>query len=635
MCGISGIFNLKGEPIPDLGRKLEVMNHLLLHRGLDDAGTWRAPKECLGFAHRRLSIIDLSAQGKQPMLGNDGSVIVFNGEIYNYRELRQKLEGFWDFKTHSDTEVILAAYARYKEQCLDHLEGMFAFALWDGETLFCARDRFGIKPFYFFEKDHCFYFASEVKALLPFVDDIATDKQAFSEYIHFQQVLSHRTLFKNIFKCMPGHFLRIERGKIEVKKYWELQTKNGGCHQDMIEQTRDHVKEAVKSHLTSDVKVGCHLSGGIDSSIIAILAKDEMATSVPLFHGWFDEGTQFDEREYANLVAKQLDQTLYARKITATDFSNNIEKIIYHMDYPSAGPGVFPQYMLSSSIKDHVKVVLGGQGADEYFGGYTRFFIAYMERCLKNKISGQSDYFHNPIPFEDMTQNLSQLAGYEPLMKRFWSNGLFDPLEARYFALIDRSENMQGEVDGDILHDRTIMDHFHELFSQGKGSDCVTSMMNFELNHLLQGLLHVEDRVSMAHGIESRVPFLDHRLVEHVASIPVESKLKNGQLKYLLKEAFREELPAAIFNRKNKMGFPVPLAKWQSNELKDFFHDTFSRAKNKHREFVNYDFILNSSANSPMFSRKIWGLLSLEIWHQTFHDKSHCFQSVMNDTVLC
>jgi asparagine synthase (glutamine-hydrolysing) len=266
MCGIAGIAAVDRRPITDLSQRLRVLNDLLVHRGPDDEGTWESLDRSVGLAHRRLSIIDVSPEGHQPFVGNDGSVVVHNGEIYNYLELRAELEGSWRFRSHSDTEVILAAYQRWGLECIDHFRGMFAFALWDGKRLFCARDRLGIKPFYFATPGSDFVFASEVKALLPFLPDVATDPDALTEYLVFQYPISNRTLFRNVTQLLPGHALVVERGAVRTWRYWDVQydADHGGSPAEFEERLRELVDESIGLHLRSDVPVGAYVSGGID-----------------------------------------------------------------------------------------------------------------------------------------------------------------------------------------------------------------------------------------------------------------------------------------------------------------------------------------------------------------------------------
>ncbi len=626
MCGIAGIVDLSNEPIDGLSNKLERMNHLIAHRGPDDHGNWYHQNQSVGLTHRRLSIIDLSSNAHQPMQGINDTVITFNGEIYNYIELIDSLSASWDFKTHSDTETILAAYAKYGEACVDHLRGMFAFALWDGETLFCARDRFGIKPFYYATIGNQFYFASEAKAIVSFMNQVNINQQALSEYFTFQYPISNKTLFSGIHQLLPGHFLRVKHGEIEVKRYWDVHYDIDFDHskQHYHQKLEELLDDSINVHMRSDVEVGCYLSGGVDSSLISALCAKKSNHPVKMFHGRFTYSDAYDESGYAQITADETGGDLNIIDITSDDFINNIEKIIYHLDYPVAGPGSFPQYMVSKLVSDNVKVVLGGQGGDEIFGGYARYVIAYFEQCIKAAIDGTHNNGNFVVTPESIIPNLNVLKEYKPLMKHFWKEGLFESIDKRYLRLIDRSADFTNEVNWDELDIDYVYEEFFSIFNSTrnvKKEAYFDSMTHFDFKCLLPGLLQVEDRVSMAHGVEARVPFLDHRLVEFIATVPADIKFTDGRMKTLLKETYRSIIPDQIVNRRDKMGFPVPLNEWMRGELKDFVMDIFLTGKAKNRPFINYDAVIADLETSGRFSRKLWAFLSLELWQQQYCDK--------------
>jgi asparagine synthase (glutamine-hydrolysing) len=626
MCGIAGIIDLDGKPIAELAHKLAVMGELIAHRGPDGAGWWSAPRQHVGLAHRRLSIIDLSEAANQPMIGVDGTVISYNGEIYNYPELRKELAGTWQFRTQSDTETILAAHARHGEACLDRLRGMFAFAIWDGKRLFCARDRFGIKPFYWMQLGRVLYFASEIKALVPFLPEIETDERAFAEYLTFQYTLGERTLFKNVHQLAAGHALTVENGSVRVWRYWDVHYHIDFDHspQYFLRRARELLDDSVGVHLRSDVPVGSYLSGGIDSSLIAILASRQAAGAKLAFHGKFTSHPGYDESAYARVAASASDTDLFEIDITADDFRDNIGNVIYHLDYPVAGPGSFPQYMVSGLAARHLKVVLGGQGGDEIFGGYARYLIAYFEQCIKAAIDGTYRNGNYVVTAESIIPNLPTLQEYKPLIRQFWSSGLFGPLDERYFQLIDRSVDMAGEVDWHQLDKDVVFSTFQSVFNSERNvhkEAYLDSMTHFDFKCLLPALLHVEDRMSMAHGLESRVPLLDHALVEFAARVPADLKFKDGNMKHLIKTAFAEDLPPEVLHRRDKMGFPVPLREWFQGELRDMLNDTFRSSRARSRPFINSDAVLAAIDDVGRYSRKVWGLLSLELWHQLFHDR--------------
>jgi asparagine synthase (glutamine-hydrolysing) len=629
MCGIAGLISLSNHALPLLKQSLGVMSYNIAHRGPDGCGHWINDGGCVGLAHQRLAIIDLSDSGAQPMMGRDGSVITFNGEIYNHLELRNSLQGAWDFHSSSDTECILAAYSEYGDQCLSYLRGMFAFAIWDNKRrrLFCARDRFGIKPFYYCNLGDLFYFASEAKALIPFLNEIRTNKTALAEYLTFQYTIGEKTLFSGIRQLLPGHSLSIEFGRITTKRYWDVNYEIDFDHSPAYFYRRltELMHESVALHGRSDVPVGAYVSGGVDSSLIYRLARDNPSTSSLGFHGKFTDYPGYDESKFAEAAANVAGGRLYCVDIKAENFKNYINDVIYHLDFPVAGPGSFPQYMVSKLASQHLKVVLGGQGGDEIFGGYARYMVAYFEQCIKAAIDGQYKNGNYVVTIESIVPNLGLLREYKPLMKEFWREGLFDPMDARYFRLVNRATDMEEEVEWGDLDMRQVFEDFSAIFNNPNNvrkEAYFDKMTHFDFKCLLPALLQVEDRMSMAHGLESRVPLLDHPLVEFIATVPADIKFKGGNMKYLLKQVFSNDLPSEILNRRDKMGFPVPLKEWFSHELKDFVMDIFQTMITKKRPYINSDAVMSNFGQAARFSRKSWGLLSLELWHQQFHDKA-------------
>lgn len=636
MCGIAGFASLDGQSTPDAPRRLAAMSRLIAHRGPDGSGQWVAPSADVGLAHRRLAIIDLSPGGEQPMLGPNGLVMVYNGEVYNFLELREELRSRWDFRTKSDSEVILAAYSVWGEACLEKLRGMFAFAIWDPATksLFCARDRFGIKPFYYTVVGGRFYFASEIKALAPILPDIATDPLALVEYLTFQYAVTDRTLFEGVTQLSPGHCVTVKSGEIKVRKWWDVryEHRHGQTPEQWAEELRALTDDSVGVHLRADVQVGAYLSGGVDSGLMTLLAAKRDPQVMPCFHGKFTDYVGYDESRYAEAVARTANSELYQIDITAQDFETHISKVIYHLDHPVAGPGCFPQYMVSGLAAEHLKVVIGGQGGDEIFGGYARYFAGYLEALLRSGISGE------PIVgpgWEVIAPNLGILREYTPLMQQFWSEGLFDPdFAGRYFRLIDRSADIQEEVAWASLDTAHARNAFDEVFSDTHavpGPQPFDRMTRFDFKCLLPALLQVEDRMSMAHGLESRVPFLDHALVEFVAAAPTEIKFEGGRMKQMLRRAFDDVLPREIFERRDKMGFPVPLKEWWADDLKEFVHDLFGSRSAIDRPFLNASATLRSFSEAGRFSRKTWGLLSLELWQREFHDRAHTYRALLDE----
>ena len=522
------------------------MSQILEHRGPDGQGLWISENQNIGMVHRRLSIIDISERGSQPMKGQNNNVIVFNGEIYNYLEIKNKLSNYWEFKSETDTEVILAAYSYYGFDCLKHLRGMFAFSIWDNEKelLFCGRDRFGIKPFYYFSDKDDFIFASETKAILPFLNEIKTNKEALSEYFTFQFNLEEKTLFENIYCLKPGHYITIKKGDIKMRKYWDVKYDINYSlkENDCIDKLSYLINESIKLHSRSDVPIGCYVSGGLDSSLIYILNKDNPSSCNKAFHGKFSSFKDHDESFYAHEAVKYINGELFCEDISFQDFEKNIFKLIYHLDYPCAGPGSFPQYMVAKLASQHVKVVLGGQGGDEIFGGYARYLVAYLEQCLKAAIDGTYKNGNFVVTLESIIPNLGLLREYKPMIKSFWKNGLFESMESRYFSLINRSNDTSDIVNWDALNSDSTFETFKNIFVNRENfnkESYFDQMTHFDFKTLLPALLQVEDRMSMAHGVETRVPFLDHEIIEFAATIPADIKFKNGNMKYLLKKRLK------------------------------------------------------------------------------------------------
>lgn len=624
MCGISGVMSLDGRPVSALAERLNMMNELQAHRGPDGEGRWIHPFAVVGLGHRRLSIIDV-AMGAQPMRDvASGCVISYNGEVYNYRELREEI-GASEFRTNSDTEVILRAWLRWGPACVERLRGMFAFTIWDPRegVLFAARDRFGVKPFYYTEHDGLFHFASEAKALLPFLPSVETNVDGLRDYLAFQLCLAGKTMFQGVNELPAGHTLTVRNGKIKIERYWEVFFELDFSHtvRWFEERTRELLNESVAMHLRADVPVGAYISGGIDSGIIATMAAEQQSEMIG-FTGTFDMGADYDETRYARDIAAKADVPLHSRTINVDDFIRDIGKVMHHLDYPVAGPGSFSQYEVSRLASQHRKVVLGGQGGDEIFGGYTRYLIAYFEQCIKAAIDGTSGNGNFVVTYESIIANLSSLRNYKPLLQEFWRDGLFSPMNERYFRLINRAPHLGDTVNWGEIGTYSPYNSFLEIFDGGnvKKDSYFDRMTHFDFKTLLPALLHVEDRVSMAHGLEARVPMLDHPLVEFAATIPADVKFTNGELKRSLMQIARGTLPDSVVNRKDKMGFPTPFNEWARGSAKDYVFDLLSSSKAQSRQYINNKRVVEMVQRESKFSRNLWAVFSLELWQQTFHD---------------
>jgi asparagine synthase (glutamine-hydrolysing) len=635
MCGMAGVVQIHGRPLPHLPAALRAMNDLQKHRGPDGHGTWAHPRGHVGVAHRRLSIIDLGT-GQQPMTDGGGNWVTFNGEIYNYIELRKEL-GVENFRTTSDTEVILHAYRKWGEACVEKFRGMFAFCLWDeaNQRLFCARDRFGIKPLYYTQVGSVLYVASEAKALLPFVRKIETDPDAFKDYLYFQLCLGGKTLFKNIKELLPGHLMVAGGGQVNIRRYWQVYYEVDFHHTEKYfedELTR-LVLDSVDIHKRADVPIGGYISGGLDSSIVASVATRETGAGFEGFTGKFTFGKGYDESPYARAVAERSGFPLHELDITADDFVANISKVLYHLDFPVAGPGSFPQYMVSQLAATRRKVVLGGQGGDEIFGGYARYLACYSIQCQKAAIEGTSRNGNYVVTPESIIPNLLTLREYKPLLHKLYRDRPFDKtLDELYFSAVERAD-LGDEVNWAALDGYDVFETFRSIFRADnvKKESYFDLMTHFDFKTLLPALLQVEDRVSMAHGLESRVPFLDHHLVEFAATIPADVKFKSGEMKRVLRNAMIPHLPDAVLNRKDKMGFPVPLNEWVKGEARPFVWDTLSSKKALSRDLIDNKRVLVQLEAEPQFGRKLWGLLSLELWQQQFHDREAEFKAALQE----
>jgi len=379
-------------------------------------------------------------------------------------------------------------------------------------------------------------------------------------------------------------------------------------------------------HSRADVDIGSYVSGGIDSSLVASSTnRINQQDNFHVFNGRFTDSGNFDESNYAKTLSDEENMTLHITDITEKDFVNNIENIVWHMDQPSAGPGSFAQFMVSKEASKHLKVVLGGQGGDEIFGGYTRYLIAYFEKCIKGAIDGSLNNGDFIVTYESIIPNLQHLKSYVPMLKEFWSNGLFSESHKRYFNLINRGKNFGGLIVPDAIDHKNIEQQFDEIYFAANldKESYFDSMSHFDFNTLLPALLHVEDRMSMANGLESRVPLLDHPLIEFSATIPSSIKFKNGELKRMLKLIANKRIPKSILERKDKMGFPVPINNWVKDGgfARDFIFDTLNSNKAKSRDYLVESFSIDTLINTEgTYGRNLWALLNLEIWHNQFID---------------
>ena len=629
MCGIAGI--LKFDPSSNVEEKcLLAMRDTLLHRGPDDAGIMLAGP--VGLAHRRLSIIDL-AGGHQPMASREKVFwITYNGELYNFRELRKELQSKGcQFQTDSDTEVILQAYDLYGEDCVNYLRGMFAFCIWDRrhQKLFMARDRLGIKPLYYHINDTEILFGSEIKAILAANDNASEFNNAIlPEFLASRYTAGEDTFHKGVCKLLPAHTLSwsAENG-ISIKQYWQLpatQKGKGLTHRDYIHKVRDGIEDAVRSHLVSDVPVGLFLSGGIDSTVLGAIMAGMMDAPVQTFSVGFNEGSA-NELGYARLAARSIKAEHREIVVTPEQFFAVLPHLVWHEDEPIAFSSSVPLHMISCLAKDHVKVVLTGEGADELFLGYDYRYRA----TLWNKRLG--NLYSRLLP-QHVRDIGAELAHRLPAKLRHYAERSFlvlgnDPGQLFFenFSLF-RQQQRRRLLSNQELYARSDPFKQYMKYFQGAGEDILQCMSHADMQTYLVELLMKQDQMSMSASIESRVPFLDHKLVELVAGIPGNHKLRFWQTKALLREAVRDLIPKEILNRK-KMGFPVPVSTWLRDRFWSVVEEFVVGRRTLSRGYFNIESVkaMAQEHRQGKFDHgdRLWLLINFEMWQRIFIDGEH------------
>jgi asparagine synthase (glutamine-hydrolysing) len=629
MCGLIAILS-SGDDVASRESLVKQMLSVIAHRGPDGEGIHQISNSAL-FGHRRLAVIDLE-HGDQPMLSDDQRYsLVFNGEIYNYLELRGIMEKQGVvFRTNSDTEVLLQLLIMHGKAAASQINGMFAFVFHDrqNDAWIAARDHFGIKPLYFTTAGHELIFASEIKALLvhPEVNAVRDDR-ALHQYLSMQFCLEDRTLFSGIRKIQPGHMLIGTRAEIlQDICYWDTHYQIDEYHTEahFTEELLALLNDSMRLQLRSDVPIGGYLSGGLDSSLVCSLAAAHLDSPLQMFHGRFAEGIQYDESQYAKILVDSVGGRYHDVVPTAEEFVRDLPGLIEKLDEPLAGPGVFPQYAVSKIASENVTVILGGQGGDEIFGGYARYLVGYLEQALKGAILETQEEGKHLVTLESIAPNLSLLKQYTPLLGNFWSKGLFEEMDARYFHLIDRSPDLNHLLHPDMLaqFDREqLFSDFQKVFNHPDTKSYINKMTHFDQKTLLPALLQIEDRVSMAVSLESRVPLLDNRIVDLVTSMPPPIKFQGGRTKHILKKTVGHLLPDAIKNRKDKMGFPVPLNEWMKGGIvRDFVGDTLLSQRSLNRGIYSPRALKSMLDHQGVGGRQLWGALSLELWHKRFID---------------
>lgn len=622
MCGIAGIWG-REPPGARLGAwtaDVRAMLAAIRHRGPDGDGVVANSAGVLGAC--RLAVID-PEHGAQPMETADRRLaLALNGEVVNHVELRADLErGGAAFRTRCDTEVLLAALAAHGPDVLSRVNGMFAGALTDdvaGATLL-FRDPCGIKPLSWLDEGDRVLFASEPKALLAAARRRpALSRAALLDYLALQMPLSDATFFEGVRRVPPGSMLHLERGRpprLTGLPAWHAAPDVPRDPTAAAEALRELLRDAVRIHLRSDVPLGAHLSGGVDSSLVAALAARELPAPIHVFTGAFDV-PGFDEREHSRAVAAEIGAVRHEVEISPADLADSLPKAVRAMDEPMAGPGLLPQWHVSALASRHVKVVLGGQGGDELFSGYVRHLVLRLELALAESIrDGATQSLRTLAP------HLAALDGYGPLLRRHFASGLFQPIPERYFALMHRGAGLDSVLSGD-LRAAVAADPARERFlaAFGPSANSVGDAARFDRRVFLPALLEVEDRASMAWSLESRVPLLDRRVLAFVDACPDEILFGDGELKFLLRRAAWPVLPSAARARNDKMGFPVPLAAWARGPLGGFFRDLLCDSAAKSRGLYDPRGVERVLSGESVEARHLWALVNVELWHRTFAD---------------
>ena len=638
MCGIAGWVNLETRKSSKLDREavLHSMCETIVHRGPNSEGLWLDDTVALGM--RRLSVIDLET-GDQPVFSEDRSVIVMmNGELYNYREVREELETRGHkFVTKSDTEILPHLYQEYGDTLVDHLNGMYAFSLWDTrkKKLIIARDRFGEKPLYYGVFDGKLIYASEPKAILvhPSVNT-EIDLNALRHYVSFDYVPAPMSIYKGIHKLPAAHILIVENGEVRTRRYWDVSWQKPDREEGLngtspakslsrkAEELKDLLSDAVRMRLVSDVPLGILLSGGIDSSTIAAFATQHATEKVKTFSIGFEEDS-FDESKYARQVAKHLDTEHYEEILSAEKAGDLISEIGTWLDEPMSDGSLIPTFLLAQFVRKHVTVALGGDGGDELFAGYPMYYahkVAAKYLAIPSFIrSGMIEPVINALPVSTKNMSLDYKA------KRFVRASKYDDVTRHHswfgsFSL-DQHESLFSK---DVL-DQTNADVYRgvrDLVSASDAKNVIEQMQYADINYYLaEDILTKVDRAAMAVSLETRAPFLDPRVGQFAASIPVEYKLKGKSGKHILKEAMKDLLPHDILHRPKK-GFGIPIAEWLKGRLNPLMHDMLSPERLKSQGLFNPEYvqrlITEHETGKASHHKELWTLLVFELWCDNF-----------------
>lgn len=637
MCGIAGICQVDASPLtPEAGQWVKAMTDRMSHRGPDGEGQWSNGPVCLG--HRRLSIIDLSGGG-QPMHSADGQMTVtFNGEIYNYAELKEQLTALGgQFQTSSDTEVILEGYRIWGPDCLARFDGMFAFALWDNQQrrLFCARDRFGKKPFFYTVQHGRLYFASELTGIEQLRHlSLTMNPQAVMRYLAYEYVPTPHSVYTEVQSLPPSHMLLLQDGNLSISRYWDMATPDESdkrSDNELCEDLRFLLSRAVRRRMVSDVPLGVFLSGGIDSSIVAGLMARQSSTAIKTFSIGFSEAS-YDESRYARIVAKAFATDHHERVLSAEECADTLPGIISRMDVPMADASVAPTWLLSGVTREKVTVALGGDGADELWAGY--------EHYIGFKVA----QWYNAAPaalrkgiIEPLAQLLPSSAGYinPRLAVATFLRAAHAPAWQRVQTMLtaftpDMQESIldsafkaqqPGFLAPEVLYAPT-REHYEHWQPQNAATPLARAFHVYARQFMLDDILVKVDRCSMLHSLEVRAPFLDKDAAEFAARLPVSKKLHGFKRKWLLKKAFAELLPDEILYR-NKRGFQIPVAQWLRGRMRPLMEDLLSESTLKAQGIFNHQAVralMDEHVSGRADLRKpLWTLLVFQLWWRARH----------------
>jgi len=637
MCGICGIIGSDvNKAVTE--RQLLAMKRVLTHRGPDDHGVYLSPQKGrirAALGHQRLSIVDLEG-GHQPMSNEGGDIwITYNGEIYNHQELRKDLQKRRHvYKTRSDTETILHAYEEYGEDCVHKLRGMFAFAIWDGRNrrLFAARDRLGIKPFYYALHKGTLVFASEIKSILASgLLQTSVNLHALPEFFTFGQTVADDTLFESVFKLMPGHWLSYNGEDIKIQRYWDWQFDEPPTYLEdefYIERFTELIEDSVRCHLMSDVPVGLFLSGGLDSSLIAAIMARLLSHPIQTFTIGFED-RYYSEFEYARTVAAHVGAQHHEALITAQAFFDAIPKLIWHEDEPLKGAASVALYFISRLASENAKVVLTGEGSDELFAGYND---RYWATILNRRLAQMGGDFISEALREHLVRKILWKLPLSLALKKKISHTIvylspkleeifFDNFHSVFTREMQQHLFATGPYRG--LSSADPYANANALFERSNTQNFLHQMLYTDVNMDLVELLMKQDQMSMAASIESRVPFLDHLLVEFAGTIPPHLRLQGRAGKQLVKKVAEKFLPHNIVHRP-KMGFPVPFGSWLKEDSSRTVKDILLDKRTIDRGYFNVSYIEELLKSHQIeqrdYQNQIWMLLNFEIWHRVFID---------------